>query len=295
MDLSPREESMAQGRLVVRPRRPQPPGGGTRRCPRTAGPQPPASRPPAGRWGHPSPGEEGRPRAHPGLHPLQAAAEAGTRCAPLRLWEACPPQDHSGPPPPPLPRRRWDPSSPSPPAPLQVSERRLRPLPQKQRTLHEKILEEIKQERRLRPVEGRHRDGRGERGTAPPAPGFPPPPLTAPSEPASPPSSPGFGSLPCILNACSGDVKSTSCINLSVTDAGSSAQRPRPRVLLKAPTLAEMEEMTTSEVRARRFRKETREEVPGLSPARLQRPTVGAPPAMKLASRCGAGSARQRG
>uniref|UniRef100_A0A8C3WLI5 Spire type actin nucleation factor 2 n=1 Tax=Catagonus wagneri TaxID=51154 RepID=A0A8C3WLI5_9CETA len=98
----------------------------------------------------------------------------------------------------------------------QVSERRLRPLPQKQRTLHEKILEEIKQERRLRPVERRHWDG-------------------------------GFGSLPCILNACSGDVKSTSCINLSVTDAGSSAQRPRPRVLLKAPTLAEMEEMNASE------------------------------------------------
>ncbi|XP_070307480.1 protein spire homolog 2 isoform X4 [Odocoileus virginianus] len=102
----------------------------------------------------------------------------------------------------------------------QVSERRLRPLPQKQRTLHEKILEEIKQERRLRPVEGRRWDGRGERG---------------------------FGSLPCILNACSGDVKSTSCINLSITDVGSSAQRPRPRVLLKAPTLAEMEEMNTSE------------------------------------------------
>eukprot|EP00069_Balaena_mysticetus_P022476 bmy_14287T0 len=99
----------------------------------------------------------------------------------------------------------------------QVSERRLRPLPQKQRTLHEKILEEIKQERRLRPVEGRHWDGRG------------------------------FGSLPCILNACSGDVKSSSCTNLSVTDAGSSAQRPRPRVLLKAPTLAEMEEMNVSE------------------------------------------------
>ncbi|XP_065754498.1 protein spire homolog 2 [Phocoena phocoena] len=99
----------------------------------------------------------------------------------------------------------------------QVSERRLRPLPQKQRTLHEKILEEIKQERRLRPVEDRHWDGRG------------------------------FGSLPCILNACSGDVKSTSCINLSITDAGSSAQRPRPRVLLKAPTLAEMEEMNVSE------------------------------------------------
>ncbi|XP_059986720.1 protein spire homolog 2 isoform X4 [Lagenorhynchus albirostris] len=99
----------------------------------------------------------------------------------------------------------------------QVSERRLRPLPQKQRTLHEKILDEIKQERRLRPVEDRHWDGRG------------------------------FGSLPCILNACSGDVKSTSCINLSITDAGSSAQRQRPRVLLKAPTLAEMEEMNISE------------------------------------------------
>ncbi|KAF5915113.1 hypothetical protein HPG69_013383 [Diceros bicornis minor] len=99
----------------------------------------------------------------------------------------------------------------------QVSERRLRPLPQKQRTLHEKILEEIKQERRLRPVGGKCWGGWG------------------------------FGSLPCILNACSGDIKSTSCINLSITDAGSSAQRSRPRVLLKAPTLAEMEEMNTSE------------------------------------------------
>ncbi|XP_032011996.2 protein spire homolog 2 [Hylobates moloch] len=99
----------------------------------------------------------------------------------------------------------------------QVSERRLRPLPPKQRSLHEKILEEIKQERRLRPVRG---EGWAARG---------------------------FGSLPCILNACSGDAKSTSCINLSVTDAGSSTQRPRPRVLLKAPTLAEMEEMNTSE------------------------------------------------
>nr|XP_035975629.1 protein spire homolog 2 isoform X3 [Halichoerus grypus] len=99
----------------------------------------------------------------------------------------------------------------------QVSERRLRPLPQKQRTLHEKILEEIKQERRLRPVGGEHWGGRG------------------------------FGSLPCILNACSGDTKSTSCINLSITDAGNNTQRPRPRVLLKAPTLAEMEEMNTSE------------------------------------------------
>ncbi|KAF3817534.1 hypothetical protein GH733_012821 [Mirounga leonina] len=135
----------------------------------------------------------------------------------------------------------------------QVSERRLRPLPQKQRTLHEKILEEIKQERRLRPVGGEHWGGRGEHGTPP----FPPSllpcslplcphPLTLLSCPTSPPP-PGFGSLPCILNACSGDTKSTSCINLSITDAGNNTQRPRPRVLLKAPTLAEMEEMNTSE------------------------------------------------
>uniref|UniRef100_A0A8C5WAV8 Spire type actin nucleation factor 2 n=1 Tax=Microcebus murinus TaxID=30608 RepID=A0A8C5WAV8_MICMU len=99
----------------------------------------------------------------------------------------------------------------------QVSERRLRPLPQKQRTLHEKILEEIKQERRLRPVGGKGWAARG------------------------------FGSLPCILDACSGEATSTSCINLSVPNAGSGVQRPRPRVLLKAPTLAEMEEMNTSE------------------------------------------------
>uniref|UniRef100_A0A674JMQ5 KIND domain-containing protein n=1 Tax=Terrapene triunguis TaxID=2587831 RepID=A0A674JMQ5_9SAUR len=97
----------------------------------------------------------------------------------------------------------------------QASERRLRPMPQKQRTLHEKILEEIKQERKLRPVETRRQ---------------------------------GFGSLPCILNACSSDVKSTSCINLSVPDSSTPAQRLRPRVLLKAPTLAEMEEMNISEV-----------------------------------------------
>lgn len=153
------------------------------------------------------------------------------------------------------------PSQLEPPCPLQVSERRLRPLPQKQRTLHEKILEEIKQERRLRPVGGERWGGRGERGTPllflsrPFLPLPPSPPL--PHCPALPhlPASPGFGSLPCILNACSGDIKSTSCINLSVTDAGSSAQRPRPRVLLKAPTLAEMEEMNTSEVRAHRFLK----------------------------------------
>lgn len=40
----------------------------------------------------------------------------------------------------------------------QASERRLRPLPQKQRTLHEKILEEIRQERKLRPVEQKGTD-----------------------------------------------------------------------------------------------------------------------------------------
>ncbi|XP_034644749.1 protein spire homolog 2 [Trachemys scripta elegans] len=99
----------------------------------------------------------------------------------------------------------------------QASERRLRPMPQKQRTLHEKILEEIKQERKLRPVETRRQGQKG------------------------------FGSLPCILNACSSDVKSTSCINLSVPDSSTPAQRQRPRVLLKAPTLAEMEEMNISE------------------------------------------------
>lgn len=36
-------------------------------------------------------------------------------------------------------------------------------------------------------------------------------------------------------------------------DARNNTQRPRPRVLLKAPTLAEMEEMNTSEVRAHGF------------------------------------------
>uniref|UniRef100_A0A8C8VK28 Spire type actin nucleation factor 2 n=1 Tax=Pelusios castaneus TaxID=367368 RepID=A0A8C8VK28_9SAUR len=60
----------------------------------------------------------------------------------------------------------------------------------------------------------------------------------------------GFGSLPCIHNACSTNVKSSSCINLSVPDSSAPAPRPRPRVLLKAPTLAEMEEMIISEVSA---------------------------------------------
>ncbi|XP_064375915.1 protein spire homolog 2 [Dromaius novaehollandiae] len=99
----------------------------------------------------------------------------------------------------------------------QASERRLRPLPQKQRTLHEKILEEIKQERKLRPVETQYR------------------------------SQKGYSSLPCIPHACAGNATSSSCINLSVPEASAAPPRPRPRVLLKAPTLAEMEEMNISE------------------------------------------------
>lgn len=56
-----------------------------------------------------------------------------------------------------------------------------------------------------------------------------------------------FGSLPCLAHTCSCDMKSTSCIDLSVTELG---PRPssRPRVLLKAPTLQEMEEMNIFEV-----------------------------------------------
>ncbi|XP_018421997.1 PREDICTED: protein spire homolog 2 [Nanorana parkeri] len=96
-----------------------------------------------------------------------------------------------------------------------VSSRKLPPLPIKQRSLHEKILEEIKQEPKLRPVETQRRGQKG------------------------------FGSLPCIMDACSSDKKSTSCINLSNPDP--LAPRPRPRILLKAPTLAEMEEMNLSE------------------------------------------------
>uniref|UniRef100_H3AS66 Spire type actin nucleation factor 2 n=1 Tax=Latimeria chalumnae TaxID=7897 RepID=H3AS66_LATCH len=99
-----------------------------------------------------------------------------------------------------------------------VSERNLRPKPQRQHTLHEKILEEIKQERKLRPVETEYRSSRG------------------------------FGSLPCIVNAYSSDMKSSSCINLSTPESSGTTTRQRPRVLLKAPTLAEMEEMNISEV-----------------------------------------------
>ncbi|XP_043937789.1 protein spire homolog 2 isoform X2 [Protopterus annectens] len=92
-----------------------------------------------------------------------------------------------------------------------VSERNLRPLPVVQQTLHERILAEIKQERKLRPVEKE------------------------------------YGSLPCLLTACSKDPKSSSCMNLSVPDTNTKGQRQHHRVLLKAPTLAEMEEMNISE------------------------------------------------
>ncbi|NXB77310.1 SPIR2 protein, partial [Donacobius atricapilla] len=99
----------------------------------------------------------------------------------------------------------------------QASERRLRPLPQKQRTLHEKILEEIRQERKLRPVEQK-------------------------AHPST-----GYSSLPCIPHACAGHLSSSSCLELSRCPASTVPVRPRPRVLLKAPTLAEMEEMNLSE------------------------------------------------
>ncbi|NWY62659.1 SPIR2 protein, partial [Chionis minor] len=101
----------------------------------------------------------------------------------------------------------------------QASERRLRPLPQKQRTLHEKILEEIRQERKLRPVETPYRGQKG------------------------------YSSLPCIPHACSSRLASSSCLELSRSPESAMPARPRPRVLLKAPTLAEMEEMNVSEAR----------------------------------------------
>ncbi|NXX13624.1 SPIR2 protein, partial [Podargus strigoides] len=99
----------------------------------------------------------------------------------------------------------------------QASERRLRPLPQKQTTLHEKILEEIRQERKLRPVEMPYHGQKA------------------------------YSSLPCIPHACSGRLASSSCLELSCTPVTAVPVRPRPRVLLKAPTLAEMEEMNISE------------------------------------------------
>ncbi|XP_041853454.1 protein spire homolog 2 isoform X2 [Melanotaenia boesemani] len=93
-----------------------------------------------------------------------------------------------------------------------VSERSLPPPPPQQQCLHDRVLAEIKQERKLRPVVPH--------GTRP------------------------FGSLPCLAQTCPCNVKSTSCMDLSLSEP-----RPpsRPRVLLKAPTLAEMEEMNVSE------------------------------------------------
>ncbi|XP_023682915.1 protein spire homolog 2 isoform X2 [Paramormyrops kingsleyae] len=96
-----------------------------------------------------------------------------------------------------------------------VSERSLPPPPLEQQSLHEQILAEIKQERKLKPVD-------------------------------LPSSKRPFGSLPCLLHPCPHDVKSTSCIDLSVSEVGG-RPLPRPRVLLKAPTLAEMEEMNLFE------------------------------------------------
>ncbi|NWR56184.1 SPIR2 protein, partial [Bucorvus abyssinicus] len=116
----------------------------------------------------------------------------------------------------------------------QASERRLRPLPQKQRTLHEKILEEIRQERKLRPVEMPYRGQKG------------------------------YSSLPCIPHACSGRLASSSCLELSRCRASTAPAHPRPRVLLKAPTLAEMEEMNISEAReGTRWGRGTREVLEG--------------------------------
>ncbi|XP_048403051.1 protein spire homolog 2 isoform X2 [Stegostoma tigrinum] len=101
-----------------------------------------------------------------------------------------------------------------------VSERNLGPKPAKPRSLHERILEEIKSKKKLRPVRTAGQNKNRE--------------VT-------------FGSLPCLVRACSEDLKSTSCIDLSVPESMGSTQRPRPRVLLKAPTLAEMDEMNISE------------------------------------------------
>ncbi|XP_017596834.1 PREDICTED: protein spire homolog 2 [Corvus brachyrhynchos] len=51
----------------------------------------------------------------------------------------------------------------------------------------------------------------------------------------------------CIPHACAGHLSSSSCLELSRCPASAAPVRPRPRVLLKAPTLAEMEEMNLSE------------------------------------------------
>ncbi|KAG9272092.1 hypothetical protein AMEX_G13042 [Astyanax mexicanus] len=96
-----------------------------------------------------------------------------------------------------------------------VSERSLPPRPQQEVCLHDRVLAEIRQEHKLRPVEPRS---------------------------AKRP----FGSMPCLAHTCQCHFKSTSCIDLSVTEAGPRLPS-RPRVLLKAPTLAEMEEINLFE------------------------------------------------
>ncbi|KAL0968232.1 hypothetical protein UPYG_G00264090 [Umbra pygmaea] len=96
-----------------------------------------------------------------------------------------------------------------------VSERNLPPPPERQPSLHERVLAGIKQEHKLKPV-----------------------------DPTS--SKRSFGSMPCLAHTLPCDFKSTSCMDLSVSELGS---RPtsRPRILLKAPTLQEMEEMNMFE------------------------------------------------
>ncbi|XP_076878710.1 protein spire homolog 2 isoform X2 [Brachyhypopomus gauderio] len=96
-----------------------------------------------------------------------------------------------------------------------VSERTLAPRPLQHQSLHDRVLAEIRQEHKLRPVEPQS-------GKRP------------------------FGSLPCLAYACHCELKSTSCVDLSIMEAGC-RPLPRPRILLKAPTLAEMEEMNLFE------------------------------------------------
>lgn len=117
------------------------------------------------------------------------------------------------------------------------------PPPQQQHSLHEQVLAEIRQDHKLRPVE-------------------PPTPKRCMSSSTSLLTQikkrvysqrcvfvfSAFGSLPCLAQTCQCDIKSTSCIDLLVTEAGCRSQS-RIRVLLKAPTLAEMEEMNIFEVR----------------------------------------------
>ncbi|KAJ7997774.1 hypothetical protein DPEC_G00215610 [Dallia pectoralis] len=113
-----------------------------------------------------------------------------------------------------------------------VSERSLPPPPQIPQTLHERVLAEIKQERKLKPVD----PPRSKRCTG----------ITVLNAESNNTVVSTFGSTPCLAKACPCDFKSTSCMDLSVSEIGT---RPasRPRILLKAPTLQEMEEMNMFE------------------------------------------------